>query len=350
MLTKNSDAASADANAKTKHTRKADEDDKTKNAVSLTAVAHEPKADWVPLVSAPLRYSSLGYIRSVEKWRENLDVKVKQFAQSISPDDDIHMPEYSFQSTRKWDAWIEAGGITTHLSANWGAVYVSSGKDFLAGGDPDELLKNKIWKNFPPQQMSAARWHRNLLKAILKSLRRDFGEALNKGSAHVMARKNTVLAPFERVSWDQWQYFKLDEPDQIRPEWEEQYYEWRQPASPPLHWFDPRNCGWEAKGYRPSTATGPSGERLYAIHVAPGSGRAESGNLSPEEKCIQWLVQSMTAFPERSPKKREALLEEAVTLFPGLTERGFGRCLFDARRQTGNLKWMTSGRRPKSPR
>ena len=200
MLTKNSDAASAGVDAKTRDARKADEADRTKNAISPTAAAHAPQVDWVPLISAPLRYSSSGYIRSVEKWGENLGVKVKQFVTSISAHDDINMPEYSFRATKKWEAWIEAGGISMILSANWGAAFVWSGTDYSAGGDPDELLKNKIWKDFPPQQMSAARWHRSLLKAVLKSLRQDFGVALNKGSAQIVARKNTVLAPFQRAA------------------------------------------------------------------------------------------------------------------------------------------------------
>ena len=228
---------------------------------------------------------------------------------------------------------------------------MSSRSDNLAGGDPDELLKDRKWKDFPPQQMSAARWHRTLVKAVLKSLRRDFGEALNTGSAHIMARKNTVLAPFERVSWDQWQYFKLDEPDPISPAWEDQrYYDWVEPVSPPIRWFDPRNCGWETKGYRPSTATGPNGEKLYAIHVAPGVDRTESGAPSPEEECTQWLVESMTAFPERAPKTRAALFEQAHSMFPGLSKRGFDRCFSSAQRQTGNFKWSLPGPRPKSPR
>jgi len=351
MLTNSPNAAaSASAGAETKHARKADVADRPKHAAAAPIVIHEPRVDWVPLAWAPLRYNSHGYIRSAEKWGENLDVKVKEFAASISSRDDVHVPEYLFQPTKRWRASIKAVGITTIINA-MAEVYVLSGTDPIVGGDPDEVLNDKRWKGFPRQQKPAARWHWSMLMAVLKSLRRDFVLALNTGSAHIVARQNTVLAPFERVAWDQWQYFKLDVPERTTPAWEDQQY--MQPISSPVRWFDPRNCGWGRQGYGPSTATGPNGEKLYAIHVAPGVNRAESGQPtaqpSAEDKCTQWIVEYMTAFPERSPKTREALVEEAVSLFPGLTERGFGRALFIARRQTDNLKWLTAGRRPKSP-
>jgi hypothetical protein len=186
--------------------------------------------------------------------------------------------------------------------------------------------------------------------AVLTSLRRDFGEVLSRGSAHVVARKNTVLAPFERVAWDQWQYFKLDEPEPTAPAWESQHYEWVEPASPAVRWCDPRNCGWGTQGYRPSTATGPNGEKLYSIHVAPGMEGTESGAPSPDEKCIRWLMELMTVFPKRSPKPRAALTQEAVAMFPGLSERGFGRALFEAQRETGNFNWSSPGAPRKTPR
>jgi hypothetical protein len=354
MLTKNRNPASASADAKSKSARRADVAGYPKRA-SPTVVFHEPKADWFPLAWAVFRYNSYGYIRSVDKWAENLGLKVKRFARSSWARDDGSTPEYSFGFDKHWEAWVEAEGLRTWFSANLANVYTHRGDghgidDPAVVGDPDEYLSSKNWKKFPPQQSAAAKFHRSLVKAVLSSLRRDFGKALNGGSAHIMARKNTVLAPFERVAWDQWHYFKLDEREPIPPAWEQQQYEWVEPVSPPLRWFDPRNCGWEPTfWHRPNTATGPNGEKLYSIHVAPGVDRAESGEPSPEEKCIQWLMELMTAFPERPPKVRSDLIEQGKSMFPGLTERGFAHSLFSARRQTGRLKWMTSGRRPKSP-
>jgi hypothetical protein len=260
--------------------------------------------------------------------------------------------KYSLQ-LKDWEARIMAEGFYTYLAANgpWVATFFFPNKNnsISLGGDPDEFLQSEVWNEIPRQHFSAAEWHWSLLKVVLTDLRRDFGKALNTGSAHIMARKNTVLAPFERVTSDQWLYFKLDEPEPVTPKWEDQHSKWAQQRLAPLRWLDPRSCGWEEKRYTSSTATGPSGEKLYAIHVAPGLGRAESGKLSSEQKCTQWLVESMTAFPERSPKPLKALIEEAVSICPGLSERGFGRALFSARIQTGNLKWITSGRPRKSP-
>jgi hypothetical protein len=348
MLTKNRNVPSASADATTKSARREDVADRQERT-SPIAVIHEPKVDWVPLAWAPFRYNPYGYFHSHEQWGENLRVKVKNLLSSSSSLD-VPTLEYSFRQN-KWEVMIDAGGILTCVAANsgWVFAFYNESPPVTVGGDPDEFLSIKNWNEFPPKQKSAIAWHLRLVRGLLSSLRRDFGEALHTGSAQIMARKNSILAPFERVAWDQWSYFKLDtEPE--RPSWENQQYSWVERVSPLVRWFDPRNCGWEPRGYTPSTATGPNGERLYAIHVAPGVGRAESGEISPEEKCIQWLVESMTAFPERSPKTREALIEEAVSKFPGLTERGFGRSLFSARRQTGNLKWITSGRRRKSPR
>ena len=132
MLTKSPNAAaSTSADAKTKHARKADEADQPKRAVSLTAVIHEPKVDWVPLAWAPLRYTSHGYIRSAEKWAENLSAKVAQFATLISSRYDFPTPEYSFQSKKKWHAEITAVGTTTIFAANGGQVWLW--KDFDSG-------------------------------------------------------------------------------------------------------------------------------------------------------------------------------------------------------------------------
>ena len=348
MLTRSTDSASTSADAKNKQTHKADAADQPRHAATQTAAIFEPKGDWVPLASAPFRYNSRGYIRSAEKWGENLGMKVKHLVSSISSQDEVPIQEYSFRS-KNWDVRIEAKGITTGFNAIWASAFIHCG-DWrrLVVGDPDEILSSKVWKEFPPQQKSAAQWHRSLLKTLFSSLRRDFGEALNAGAAHVMARKNTVLAPFERVAWDQWQYFKLDDPEPTAPTWELQYIEGARPAPSPLRWSDPRDCGWGPKHYTPSTATGPNGEKLYAIHVAPGVDRGESDEPSPEDKCFQWLVESMMVSPERAPKPRAALFDEAQTMFPGLIKSGFGRCFSSAQKHTGNFKWSLPGAPKKS--
>src|SRR5262249_24319334 len=89
-----------------------------------------------------------------------------------------------------------------------------------------------------------------------------------------------------------------------------------------------------------ATATGPTGERLYAIYVAP---RVQT----PEEKCLQWLLGLLHEFPGSAPKPLDALAKEAQSKFAGMPVRGFRRCLSYAQKQSGNRNWSRSGR-PKS--
>jgi hypothetical protein len=155
------------------------------------------------------------------------------------------------------------------------------------------------------------------------------------GAANIMARKNTVLAPFERISWDQWRYFELDD-------------ELGMHRLQDQRWGDPRSVsstGW--------TATGPAGEKLYEIHIAPGVVTIQPSDRNrenePEEKCLQWLAELIHDYPDRPPKPRDSLAQEAISKFAGLTTNGFLRCFTRAQALTGNQNWSRPGRFPKSP-
>jgi len=149
-----------------------------------------------------------------------------------------------------------------------------------------------------------------------------------------MARKNSVLAPFEHVTWDQWQYFTLHNDEE-------------NDNSLPVKtvWHDPRDPYRSAARTSPSTATGPTGEHLYAIHLAPGVKRRNS----PEDECLRWLLQLLRDYPERPPQPLPNLAKEAVSKFPGLSERGFRHCRLSAQTETGNWNWSRPGAPSKSP-
>ena len=104
-----------------------------------------------------------------------------------------------------------------------------------------------------------------------------------------MARKNSVLAPFERVTRDQWQFFRLDNPSE----------------EPPEKWHDPRAPVGLRDSPSPCTATGPTGERLFAIYVAPGI--SQNVGLASEHKCQIWVRELLRDYPDRAPKAKDDL-------------------------------------------
>jgi hypothetical protein len=230
-------------------------------------------------------------------------------------------------------------GIATDISP--GSIYVYPDQEewyrWTVEGSSAEILNHPEWDQIPPDERLAAQWHRRLLADLFYSWHSNFVEAVRTGAAHIMARKKSVLAPFERVTWDQWQFFRLDEVDDRPPA------EMYDPLNGSGRWHDPR--GWS--GHAPSTATGPSGERLYSIYVAPGLERKKG--LTAEQKCRQWLLGLMRDYPHRPPEPRGRLAEQATLKFPGLSKRGFERCYFSARVQTGNANWSRPGAPSKSP-
>jgi hypothetical protein len=161
---------------------------------------------------------------------------------------------------------------------------------------------------------------------------RTFAQAIESGTLHIMARKHSVLAPFERITWNQWQYFRVDEelPRLKDPKWgNPQLPHWRRSALP-----------W--------TALGPADEKLYEIHVAPGLDTSNSSGRDcqndPEERCLKWLVELIHDYPDRQPKRRDLLAQEAVSKFPRLTLNRFLRCWTLAQEQTQNHNWSEPGR------
>lgn len=307
------------------------------------AIIHEPQGDWVPLKQAPFFCASGGRICSVKTWPDAFYDDLRKMTSQIHTElrdpelVGLPAPEWSVLSDKsRPSVWVTAMDISTDITP--GSVFVSPDYrtkgpfGWLVGGLSDAILKDPEWDEIPPQQRVAARWHRRLLETFFRNLHGNLADAVRSGAAHLMARKNSVLAPFERVTWDQWHFFRLDDDHNPRSK----------------IWYDPRNPDWELAWRGPCSATGPAGERLYGLHIAPGVVKNDDG-LTAEEKCQQWLRGMLRDHPERPPRPLEGLAKEAVSLFGGLSKRGFLRCYSYAQKETGNRNWSRPGAPPKSP-
>jgi hypothetical protein len=334
-------------------------------------IINEPRSDWVLPWEAPFYCFSGGYIRSAREWAGALQAEVQKiinsdvWADALQADtrkilkaEGITETEYRSGLVGTWSfnrktkapgAWIIAKGIRTDIKPGFVSVIpIMPGDDdrhdrpridlnrwLLIGGHSKEILSDPEWDEGPCffeaflDQKLSAQWHRRLLEQLFRLWERSFTRAIESGAAHIMARTHSILAPFERITWNQWQYFRLDE--ELPP-----------PKDP--KWGEPRS----SSKVLPWTATGPGGEKLYEIHIAPGSSDPNREN-NPEEKCLQWLTELILDRPDRPPKPRDLLAREGVSKFPGLTLNGFLRSFARAQALTGNQKWSRPGRFPKSP-
>jgi len=190
------------------------------------------------------------------------------------------------------------------------------------------MLGDSKWdREVASKERTEAEWHRWLLQVLVRRWSSNFLEVVRSGEAHIMARSNSILSPFRRITWDQWQFFRVDDP----------------PLPTHTVWHDVRESIWSSEV--PSTATGPAGERLYSIYVAPGIEIDDSGQTA-ENECCRWLTQLLREYPDRSPRPLAVLAEEAVSTFVGLSKRGFSRCYAQVQANTGNKNW----RRPGAPK
>lgn len=356
-----------------------------------SAIINEPKPDWVLLLKAPFYCFSGRYIRSAQEWVDALHAEVREITQSDAFKDDLRkairdvlkaqgMEQYSGPDTPlellgyrvppvEWSfgsrtekgpsAWITTMDIRTEI---WpGSVYVQPWHEtdseiklggWLISGTSNEMLSDQNWnealrvpsehededgflvyEEISRDEKIAVEWHRQLLRHLFWFWQRNFARAVEDGAAHIMARKGSVLAPFERITWNQWQYFQVSPAPRKKEKW-----------------GDPAIPDWRRHNLI-STALGPTDERLYEIHIAPGVNRSKSDarNRSPEESCLEWLTELIHQYPDRPPKPRDALAEEALSKFPGLKKSAFFRCFGLVQLQAQNHSWSQPGRFPKSP-
>jgi hypothetical protein len=339
---------------------------KRKRTLDRTAapftIIQEPGADWVPIERALFWYSRSGYIQSAAEWEKQLRAIVTSFIESGRLRDQTmlemaiaagipeeqrcslgsaNMPSELFFEVSKWrQARIEASGWRLGIDGARANITVR-GPDTCFGGSPSEFLTKYRAMTYE-QRQGAGTWL-DVAESIIGHFRRSFLHCLTRGAARIMARKNTVLAPFERVTWDQWTYFQLDE-----PKWTERERGGNDRFLPP-DWFPSYKSRREDNF---GTATGPAGEKLYAVHIAPGAASiaGSNGGNDPEDKCLQELLDLMRQFPHRPPQPLPDLAEALCSAFPGLSERGFYGCFALAKQQTGNSSWSKAGRFPNSRR
>jgi hypothetical protein len=207
-----------------------------KTAQEILALAtgiNEPQVDWVPLWKAPFFCFSDGYITSPNEWKRALLAKVQQGITSKYPIDDgvpplvddLPPPEWSFsKNSAKAEITIRGMGITTIISPQGGFIFPGERfdiRDWHIAGSSNDMFKDSDWHRIRPDERTGARWHRRLLLGLFGN---NFVQAVKLGTVHIMARKNSALAAFERITWDQWQFFRLDEKND----------RW------PRIWYDPR--------------------------------------------------------------------------------------------------------------
>jgi hypothetical protein len=237
--------------------------------LEASAAISEPKSDWVHPWDAPFYCFSGSYIRSIEGWTGALRVKVQRIIER-----ERALPSNGPELVGKWSfgcapdvprAWITAMGLQTVMQPAFFGIIPWAGEGLAELADHGwvladhgrEILDADVYA-IAPGQTGPLEWHRWLLQALFASWEEDFVQAVKAGAAYIMARKCSVLAPFERITWNQWQFFKIDQ-------------NLSQPRSQESKWGDPRGPQWKHVGDLPWTATGPAGERLYEIHIAPGA-------------------------------------------------------------------------------
>ena len=312
---------------------------------ALSPVIHEPLPDWVPLGRAPYHCFEEGLVTSPDDWRRAIQAKLEQAIQeeALSRETKESQEEEQFQSAQ-WS--FEAG---THASLPWALQMRSGGVEtrIISGATSIRLARSDCivavalgsrnsnpWDPIGMQQASSAEWkaaarHSRVLLRLSCSLGVNFREGVSSGALCIMARKHTVLAPFERVTWGQWQYFKLDENG------------WHLPLVPT--WIDPRRRGyadWGPNSPGRCSATGPMGERLFAVHVAPG----RMGGDSLVLKCQKWVHELLREFPNKAPRPQHELVDEGVRKFPGLSRNAVKNTMLDTLVHAERRKWFSRGR------
>jgi hypothetical protein len=312
-----------------------------------------PKADWAPLWIAPFFCTRQGYNRSLRKWTDRFSDEVRRHINQIHEGPRHHkhheligfsIPDFSIQRGPSGNVKISAMGISTWIEPGWirvdldrDKVRASAERVWSISGVSDEILTNEHWDDISSDRRLAAQWHRCLLDDLLRSLNWNFVASVISGAVHIMARKNSVFAPFERVTWDQWQFFRLDEGPTRSLE---------TPA-----WCDPREPADGVSWRICMTATGPGGDRLYALYIAPVAGKTDftdGEETLAEKKCLQWLLKLLHEYPDRAPEPLRHLRDRASAMFPGLPKRAFDRSYFFAQAQTGNRNWSLARRPRKS--
>jgi len=331
---------------------------------------HEPSSDWVPLDRAPYYCYPEGLVTSSQAWKLALQAEVERqgppLLESAEPWSFVAPESDESEFLGEWDLRIYSGGIMTSIWPGGAYVKPVGGlRDWVIECSvstlwerPKDAFKASDWRQSPlfgdvnnplvasepgrelmeelrsmvKAEHEAALRHRGMLARLFESWRFSFWLGIRSGAFHIMARKNSVLAPFERVACDQWHFFRLDEPSE----------------EPPGKWHDPRDPVGLRDSPSACTATGPAGERLFAIYVAPGI--SQNVGLASEHKCHMWVRDLLRDYPDRAPKPKDDLLKEGVEKFPDLSKKAIEHIVLKSAGAAGKQGWFRAGRpRSKSP-
>jgi hypothetical protein len=309
----------------------------------------EPQPEWIPLSKAPFFCFPGGMVRSREQWQDKVIETAQQLALcSDVKADEVILEPWGFDTPENWSIAVTYGEITSVLSLDWCFVFATicinstPAALVIVFGSFNTILELEEWstetENLSEPLRKAINWHKEkLLRPLIESWYRNFALFIKSGSASIFARQNSVLTPFGRVTWDQWHFFRIDEHDPaFLKKW---CYPWQQGK------FDEQPC----------SATGPAGERLFAIYVAPGPRPSPVATSSPDEKCRQSLMKLLRDFPDRPPKPLNCVFKDLISEIAGLSEKRCRHIYLVVATETGNLNWSRPGRpsaesQHKSPR
>jgi hypothetical protein len=204
-----------------------------------SSLINQPLRDWIPFWQAPYFCTRDGRMHVTRAgWTRASELQVRKdidFMRDSPPDPD-------FSTTRPCPQWdvrkneqnfrLTVSALGVHAWISPGTIFAGTDNDqwsaewTLASGDCNDFLRSEDWNDIPETQRHTAEWLRRLLKNIFRGWEWGFRDALRSGAARLMATKNSVLQPFEQIVWDQWIFFKLDDPQQNLPDYGNRLLKW----------------------------------------------------------------------------------------------------------------------------
>jgi hypothetical protein len=295
--------------------RPAKSQDQTVLGTTAAQEINEPNPDWVPIWNAPCHCFKEGFFTSGKQYFDTLHAEVNRILNGSQLG---RHPDYSVRQEDK-GIMVTSMGVSTYIALH--AIYIHPEGDYgfqhwLVGGHPCQIfeggLKWEEWHDISERHRLAAQWHvEELVKPILSSWNYYLQEAIKSGAVQIMARKDSVQAPFERVSYDQWQYFSLSEPIVER---------FNEPTGVARErWADPLKPSWIVDTPTTSVATGPAGERLFAIYVARGPSSAmRRSTLQAMPSLADPIDEGLSRAGANGPDRTH---RESPFAFPGANEK-----------------------------